>query len=140
MSREGTLLVLAGDFEHDVDHTDLGLISRGTRSYEYYWLDRWYNTFRFHEPDGSFRNFYCNISMPPTFDGETLDYVDLDIDVVIWPDRGWTVLDMVEFEANAAVFQYPDDVVGDSHSALKELLEMIDHEQFPFSDLENVSF
>ena len=63
----GSMLVFIGKFEFDVEHTDLGFIPRGTVSYEYYWLDRWYNIFRFLLPDGRLRNYYCNINMPPVF-------------------------------------------------------------------------
>src|SRR5712692_5035468 len=45
--REGALVVLDAAFEFDVQHHLLGDIQRGTRTIEYYWLDRWYNVFRF---------------------------------------------------------------------------------------------
>ena len=61
----GSLLVLRGVFDTEVSHTHLGFIQAGTVSYEYYWLDRWYNVFRFHEPNGAFTGFYCNVNMPP---------------------------------------------------------------------------
>src|SRR5437764_1093318 len=69
------LIYAAGVFDIDVEHPGLGSISRGTVSHEYYWFSRWYNVFRFHEPDGSFRNYYCNIAMPPTLTDGFLDYV-----------------------------------------------------------------
>src|SRR5688572_29897422 len=78
IERAGSLLVLIGEFDSDVSHAGLGSIARGTISEEFYWLDRWYNVFRFSEPDGSLRNFYCNITMPPAFENDILDYVDLD--------------------------------------------------------------
>ena len=43
----GSLLVLDAEFEYDVQHDLLGVIQGGTRTIEYYWLDRWYNIFRF---------------------------------------------------------------------------------------------
>src|SRR5438552_14551762 len=77
--REGSLIVLDAAFEFDVQHHLLGDILRGTRTIEYYWLDRWYNVFQFLETDGSTRLYYCNISLPPTLAGGVLSYVDLDI-------------------------------------------------------------
>src|SRR5437773_623966 len=74
------LIELVGEFDRDVAHPELGIISRGTLSYEYYWLDRWYNVFRFDKPCGELRSYYCNINMPPKFEGDVIDYVDLDID------------------------------------------------------------
>ena len=126
---------MVGVFDAAVDHADLGRISKGTVSFEYYWLDRWYNVFRFLEPDGSLRNLYCNICMPPKFSGETLDYVDLDIDLVIWPDGSVVTLDEVDFADNAAKFQYPTDVTQKALDSVDELKLMIANREFPFEIL-----
>src|SRR4051812_9320746 len=77
------LIVAVGVFDQAVQHDDLGLIQQGTVSFEYFWPARWYNVFRFIESDGRFRNFYCNIAMPPRVHDGVLEFVDLDIDVVI---------------------------------------------------------
>ena len=88
-------------------------------SYEFYWLDRWYNVFRFHEPDGQLRNYYCNISLPPRFESSLLEYVDLDIDLLVWPDGNVEVLDREEFQANVARFNYPAEVLTKVDETLK---------------------
>ena len=132
IERADPLLMFVGEFEVDVSHPDLGFIRRGTRSYEYYWLDRWYNVFRFHEPDGEFRNYYCNINMPPIFVSGVLDYVDLEIDVLVLPDFSYEILDMEEFESNAKKFNYPADVILSAKNALDEILGLIDRREFPF--------
>ncbi len=129
---EGNALTLVGEFEASVTHPDLGLISAGTISHEYYWLDRWYNVFRFTEPDGTFRNWYCNINMPPVFNDMTLDYVDLDIDILIWPDGRVIVLDEDEFEENAAAYGFGDDVRTNAAAARTELLGLIERRESPF--------
>jgi uncharacterized protein len=131
---KGSLLVFVGVFAEGVQHPDLGRISSGTISYEYYWLDRWYNVFRFHEPDGTFRNWYCNINMPPKFEGSVLDYVDLDIDILIWPGKEPIVLDEDEFEENAALFNYPEEVITGSRTGLALLQRDIEAQAFPFSE------
>ena len=130
--RKGSLLVLDAVFEEEVRHSQLGLIRRGTVSIEYYWLDRWYNVFRFLEPSGRVRNFYCNVNMPPEFNGHTLSYVDLDIDIVVRPDFSYEILDMDEFEVNAERYNYPADVRDGAHRALEELLSLIERRAFPF--------
>lgn len=130
--REDSLLVLDAAFEEEVRHSQLGLIRRGTVSIEYYWLDRWYNVFRFLEPDGSLRNFYCNVNMPPAFDGRTLSYVDLDIDLLVFPDLSYQILDMDEFEANAVSYAYPAELQERARQALVELRALIETCAFPF--------
>ena len=135
MTRKDELLIMVGVFDAAVDHADLGRISKGTVSFEYYWLDRWYNVFRFLEPDGSLRNLYCNICMPPKFNGGTLDYVDLDIDLVIWPDARVVTLDEADFADNAAKYQYPPDVTQKAFESVDELKQMIANREFPFEIL-----
>ena len=121
-----------GVFNEDVEHAGLGSIQRGTVSHEYFWLDRWYNVFRFHEPDGSFRNYYCNVTMPPTFIDGSLDYIDLDIDVIVWNDLKYQVLDRDDFAKNTVRYSYPADIVQKVTDSVDELIGMIEAGEFPF--------
>ena len=132
VEQQDSLIVFVGEFEKEVRHSHLGVIRRGTTSYEYYWLDRWFNVFRFHEPEGDLRNFYCNLNMPPKFQDGILDYVDLDIDILVWQNFEVEILDLDEFEENAEKFGYSDDLKVKVHATLDELLAMIRLLQFPF--------
>lgn len=134
LQQDAELLVLDGKFEAEVRHALLGTIVRGTMSIEYYWLDRWYNVFRFLEPDGSLRNYYCNINIPPVFDGRALSFIDLDIDVMVAPDLSYQIIDEDEFKENALRYAYPEDVQAGAHKALDELVHLIESRQFPFND------
>ena len=132
VERQGPLLVLDGVFAEEVDHELLGRITRGTRSLEYYWLDRWFNVFRFLEDSGAVKSFYCNINLPPVLDQGVLSYVDLDIDVLVAPDFSYRVVDTDEFEANAVRLNYPPEVQRGAKESLVELLSLIETRQFPF--------
>jgi protein associated with RNAse G/E len=133
VERTGDLLVLRGIFDIDVSHPGLGEIRRGTISHEYYWFDHWYNIFRFDEPDGvALRNYYCNYAMPPILADDVLDYVDLDIDVIVWPDLSFEVLDRDDFEENAGLYKYTDEIRSRSDQTIAELLQMIQARKFPF--------
>ncbi len=132
IEQKGSKLLFVGEFEREVIHEDLGIIRRGTISYEYYWLNRWYNIFRFHEPNGDFRNFYCNINMPPTFRNGVLDYVDLDIDVIISKQSDFTILDRDEYEENLRFFDYPESVQITVEKTIAKLKEMFALGEYPF--------
>jgi protein associated with RNAse G/E len=129
---DAPLIELVGVFDVEVDHVDLGLIRRGTVSYEYYWLDRWYNVFRFHEPTGEFRSYYCNINMPPMFANDVLDYVDLDIDVLVNKSGAISILDMEEFEENSRRFSVPQSVISSAKQTVDQLITLIEQREFPF--------
>ncbi len=132
LEKSGELILFVGEFEKTINHTHLGIIGRGTVSYEFYWLDRWYNIFRFHEPDGSLRNFYCNVNLPPKFENGVLDYVDLDLDVLVWKDFSYQILDTDEYEQNAVKFSYTDELRQNVQKALSELISKIENRLFPF--------
>ena len=131
IEQRDSLRVLVGEFDADIGHRDLGLIKKGTVSYEYFWLDRWYNIFRFYEPSGEFRNFYCNVSMPPKFENGILDYVDLDIDILVRPDLSCTILDREDYERSAREFTYPPELEAKVEDAVKELLELFETRDMP---------
>lgn len=132
VEQKDSLLVFVGEFDQEVNHSHLGVIRRGTISYEFYWLDRWYNVFRFHQPDGELRSFYCNVNLPPKFENGVLDYVDLDIDVLVWKDFSVEILDLDEFAENALIFNYPADLIKQTKANLAKLLHRIENRKFPF--------
>lgn len=131
---EGPLLVLDAVFEDEIEHDLLGKISPGTISTEYYWLDRWYNVFRFTDSHGKLKNYYCNLNQPPSFDGRVLSYIDLDIDVLVAPDLTFRVLDLEDFEENATRYSYPQEVQTNALLGLAELSGLIESKAFPFNE------
>ncbi len=133
-SRE--LLLLKGVFEQTVDHPALGEIAAGTLSFEYFWPDRWYNIFKFHHPNGKFRNFYCNIALPPFIGEGLVEFIDLDLDVMVDSEGGIYVLDEDEFAENAARYAYPREVTETVPKVLASLLRIVQEHKFPFDDLE----
>jgi len=120
----GLLIVLDAVFGEEVEHDLLGTIAVGTTSKEFYWLDRWYNVFRFSD------RFYCNVTGPPAFDGSILSYIDLDIDVLVESDFSYKVLDLDDFEAS----HYPPDVEHHARQALEELIGLVETRSFPFNE------
>lgn len=133
--REGSLLVLDAKFAEDIVHDLLGTIASGTHSLEYYWLDRWYNIFRFAQPNGDLRNYYCNVNMPPKLVNGVLSYVDLDLDILVNPDFSYQLLDAEDFESNSQTYGYSEEVQNNARRAVDELVRMIESRAFPFSEL-----
>ena len=68
--------------------------------------------------------------MPPEVSDEVIDYVDLDIDLIVWPNGRLEILDMEEFEENAAAYGYSHDVKARALETLRELTVL--HEQSSF--------
>ena len=124
VKQDGPLIVLDAVFDAEIQHDILGTISSGTLSKEYYWLDRWYNVFRFSN------RFYCNVTKPPVFDGAVLTYVDLDIDVLVESDFSYKILDLEDFEN----YSYPADLKKKAQQALADLISLVEARAFPFNE------
>ncbi len=129
------LISFIGVFEKEVEHPKIGFIRRGTVSYEFYWKNRWFNVFRFHEPGEAnrLRNFYCNINRPPQITNNILSYVDLDVDVLVWRDFSFEILDLEEFQRNAELFSYTTETRDKVRGSLDEILRLVETRSFPFN-------
>lgn len=121
---DGPLIVLDAVFAEEIQHDLLGTINSGTISKEYYWLDRWYNVFRFDE------RFYCNVTQPPVLKDGVLSYVDLDIDVLVEKDFSYKLLDVEDFETSS----YPAEIQHNARQAVDELITRIESRAFPFNE------
>jgi hypothetical protein len=73
-------------------------LRRGDRFLETYFTDRWYNIYEIHaREDDALRGWYCNVGKPALLDGDYLSYVDLALDLLVFPDGRQVVLDEDEF-------------------------------------------
>jgi protein associated with RNAse G/E len=99
LERQPDRLVLEAFFDRpDVDDFHGIQLRQGDRFIETYYTDRWYNIFEIHAvEDDRLRGWYCNITAPAQLDGDTLSYVDLALDLLVYPDLRQFVLDEDEF-------------------------------------------
>ena len=76
------------------------LLKRGDRFVEDYYGDRWYNIYEIYDrDDGAIKCWYCNVSLPAEIDGGEIRFVDLALDLLVYPDGRQQVLDEDEFAA-----------------------------------------
>ncbi len=100
LEHDGGRLVLQAYFDRD-DMLFHGMpFCRGDLFIETWYTDRWYNIFEIHaREDGRLRGWYCNIGYPAKWEESTLSYIDLALDLLVFPDGKQLVLDQDEFEA-----------------------------------------
>lgn len=74
------------------------LLGKGDRFLETYYTDRWYNIFEIHSRDDDrLRGWYCNIATPAKFMDNQISYIDLALDLLVFPDGRQIILDEDEF-------------------------------------------
>ncbi|MFZ6030768.1 MAG: DUF402 domain-containing protein [Chloroflexota bacterium] len=98
------------------------LMKQGDRFVETFYADRWYNIFAMYDRDDSrLKGWYCNVSCPAVFEvaGNELvvSYIDLALDLLVFPDGRQWVLDEDEF----AVLPLPIETRKQAQRALNQL-------------------
>jgi len=93
-----------------------------TVTLEYFPAGRWYNVLSHYDPTtGALERHFCNVLAPATWDGATLSYVDLDLDLAVGRDGRAVVEDVADFRRNARIWRYPTTIRHGALAALREL-------------------
>ena len=98
--RQADMLVIEAYFNRDDMPFHGVTFAKGDRFVEAYYTDRWYNIFEMYSRDDDhLKGWYCNISRPAEFQPGRIQYVDLALDLLVYPDGRQLVLDQDEFDA-----------------------------------------
>jgi len=87
LQRGAHSILLEAFFERqDMPFLDV-VLKRGDRFVETYYDDRGYNILEIHDRDSAqFKGWYCNLNRPAHITAETVSWVDLALDLWVWPD------------------------------------------------------
>lgn len=132
VSDDGNLLITSYRARTPI-YTSRGEFRSPYDSLVYFWRDRWFNVFRLSRPGCGLALWYCNITTPPTYDGQQIGYVDLDLDVTVRSNGQIELLDEDEFEEHQRRYGYPQDVIARAEAAAQEVISMAETKAFPFS-------
>jgi protein associated with RNAse G/E len=85
----------------------------------YFFKDKWYNIIVQLKKDGI--TYYCNIATPFIIEEDTIKYIDYDLDLRIFPNGSFKILDKQEYKYHKKKMNYSaelDMVVNESLSEL----------------------
>jgi predicted RNA-binding protein associated with RNAse of E/G family len=118
LERQVDRAVVEGTFNREDMPFNGIVLRRGDRFVEKYYTDRWYNLFEIHDRDDDrLKGWYCNIAHPAVIDEKTITYIDLALDLLVFPDGRQLVLDEDEYEALAL----PPEVQQQARQAMEAL-------------------
>lgn len=91
--------------------------------------DDWFNVICMIRKNGV--HYYCNIASPTLYDGQALKYIDYDLDLKVFPDEGYKILDVEEYKQHARKMGYSKELDEILHHRLDALIQMaINKESF----------
>jgi protein associated with RNAse G/E len=85
-----------------------------------FYKHNWYNVICQLKSTGIY--YYCNIATPYIIEENTIKYIDYDLDLRIFPDETYKILDIAEYEYHKDKMKYDDEI---DRIAKKELNDLI---------------
>ena len=134
-------LILQGTSKEIIGGNDRTLVKEATgRTWTtkepaicYFHNKKWFNVIGMVREDGI--HYYCNLGTPFVWDGEALKYIDYDLDVRVYPDMTYHILDEDEYEQHKKEMDYPAQIDAQLQYTLEELQSWIHQRKGPFSPL-----
>jgi len=103
---------------HDV------FLRENDRFVERYYANRWYNIFAIHDKDDDrIKGWYCNVTYPAEISADQVAYVDLALDLLVYPDGHYLILDEDEF----AELDLDQTTSEKARQALDQLIELAEN-------------
>lgn len=97
----------------------------------YFHARHWFNIIGMIREDGVY--YYCNISSPFIADDEAVKYIDYDLDIKVFPDMTFILLDEDEYEKHRNEMKYPDVIDKILRSNVNTLISWIRQRKGPFA-------
>jgi len=104
----------------------------------YFFKKRWYNIIVQLKKDGI--TYYCNIATPFIIEDNTIKYIDYDLDLRIFPNGSFKILDKQEYKYHKKKMNYSDDLDIVINNALSELITDYQNRDIMFDTNANISY
>ncbi len=90
----------------------------------------WYNIIAQLKERGLF--YYCNIASPYVIENRIIKYIDYDLDLRVFPDGGFRILDRNEYKYHKRIMNYSNDLDKIIKHELQKLIALKKEEKEPF--------
>ena len=97
----------------------------------FFYKKRWFNIIAQLKSNGIF--YYCNIASPYVIDDNVVKYIDYDLDLRVFNDGAFKILDRNEYNYHKKLMKYPRGVNYIIKEELSSLIEMKKAGEFPFN-------
>lgn len=97
----------------------------------YFHAENWFNIICMLREDGVY--YYVNMSSPFVYDDKSLKYIDYDLDVKVFPDMSYLILDEDEYAEHKEQMGYPEVIDQILQRNLTKLLGWVKQRKGPFA-------
>ncbi len=97
----------------------------------YFHYQNWFNVIGMLREDGIY--YYCNLSSPFIYNEGTVKYIDYDLDIKVFPDMSYAILDEDEYALHKEIMNYPDSIDRILQQNMALLINWIETRKGPFA-------
>lgn len=97
----------------------------------FYYKHSWYNIIGQMKEDGIY--YYCNLASPYVIEDKTLKYIDYDLDLRVFPDGAFKILDRGEYNYHKKLMSYPESIDRIVRDDLTNLINLARSKEKPFN-------
>ena len=96
----------------------------------FFFTNRWFNIIGQLKDYGIY--YYCNIATPALIDNGVIKYIDYDLDLRVFPNGSFKILDRMEYKYHRKQMQYSNRLDFILKYELANLIEMVRERELPF--------
>ncbi len=97
----------------------------------YFFRNHWYNIIGYYKKDKIY--YYCNIASPFVVEEGAIKFIDYDLDLKVFPDGSFKVLDYGEYNYHKKIMKYPKKIDTILKYELSNLIENAKNKQMAFA-------
>ena len=123
-------VLVCGDYKTTITENDGTKHKTKEPAIIFFYKDKWFNILAQLKKAGLY--YYCNIATPYIIDDGCIKYIDYDLDLRVYPDGGFRVLDKNEYKYHKKIMHYSDEIDTIVKAELSNLIEMKKRNEGPF--------
>lgn len=104
----------------------------------FFYKKNWFNVIGQLKKTGLF--YYCNIATPYIIENKTIKYIDYDLDLRVFPDGSFRILDRNEYKYHKKIMHYSQEIDLIVHYELGRLIALKKAQKGPFAPQIVVNF
>lgn len=97
----------------------------------YFFDNNWYNVIGQYKKRGIY--YYCNMASPYIIEEDTIKYIDYDLDLRVFPNGSFKILDRMEYKFHKKQMHYSNRLDFILRYELGNLIDVVRKKDFPFN-------
>ena len=130
--------IVCGNYMVDVKEPEGHTYKTKELAIIYFYKHNWFNCIAQLKSFGLF--YYCNMASPYIIDENVIKYIDYDLDLRIFPNGEYKILDKMEYKYHKRIMNYSDELDVAIRNGLDELINIYNNGSKIFDEKINLEY